>query len=70
MCDHVRDGVSGILTEPGDVDAMADAIAQLDRDDALLHTLTEGAAEAGDLCTAAAWADWLLAGEDGGWPVR
>jgi glycosyltransferase involved in cell wall biosynthesis len=41
--DLVKDGVSGLLVEPGRVDALADALVRLLEDHALVERLAEGA---------------------------
>lgn len=45
VCDAIEDGVSGLLTDPGDPGALADAIDRLRRDPALRARLGAAAAE-------------------------
>jgi len=60
--DYIVDGVSGILVPPGDPQALADAIARLDGDPALLASLAAGARDAARHHTTESWARALLFG--------
>jgi glycosyltransferase involved in cell wall biosynthesis len=44
LAEHVTDGVTGLLTEPGSVDELAATLSRLTSDDALAKHLAEGAA--------------------------
>ncbi|WP_347302203.1 glycosyltransferase family 4 protein [Croceibacterium sp. TMG7-5b_MA50] len=57
--DTVQDGVNGLLVPPGDVDALAGALARLAGDSQLRRTLQAGAAR-----TAAEQLDWNVIADD------
>ncbi|MCB9666194.1 MAG: glycosyltransferase [Alphaproteobacteria bacterium] len=69
MLDHVRHGHDGLLVEPGDPQALAEALRALDTDGALLARLAAGAREAGRRLSVEAWASELLHGSAGPAPV-
>ena len=60
--DYVQHGVEALLVPPGDPDALADAIARLDTDPALLSTLAEGARQAGARISTQHWAEQIMSG--------
>jgi glycosyltransferase involved in cell wall biosynthesis len=72
--DYVVDGVNGLLVPPRDPQAMADAIARLDRDPKLLAALAAGARAAAPMHTTEAWARALVHGsrtfDDAHWMWR
>ena len=60
--DYIQDGTDGLLVPPGDPSALADAIARLDTDTALLSRLAAGARDAGRRLTTEYWADQIVGG--------
>ncbi len=60
--DHVRHNVDGWMVPHGDAQALADAIAWLDADDAAIQRLAEGARASGARADVSAWAARLVAG--------
>ncbi|MCB9665506.1 MAG: glycosyltransferase [Alphaproteobacteria bacterium] len=64
--DHVRDGVSGLLVDPGAPAALAEAVARVDADPALHAALAAGARAAGGVADVGRWADELLEGVHSG----
>jgi hypothetical protein len=60
--DYVRHGAEALLVAPGDPEALADAITQLDTDAALLRRLAEGARTAGRRLSTAYWAEQIISG--------
>jgi glycosyltransferase involved in cell wall biosynthesis len=61
--DYIQDGTEGLLVPPGDANALADAIARLDTDAALLSRLAAGARHASTRVTTEHWADQIVSGQ-------